>query len=356
MKTRTILLLGTLLLAAILNTAVADDSIRSMMAVFKPYEQSLEDHLRRAALEGDVASIERLAAKGAKINAMDRDGWTALTLAVAQNHKEAVLALLRLGAKPNLAGKSRHTPLGWAVIRGSTDMVQILLAHGADIDARDEKGWTALMEASARGYIDVVELLLSKGAHPNARGPFGATALNVAKLYGTQDVVNLLLAKGADPSIKLQRVAIAEGVTVPMPHSNSSQNATALAAYPQGGASAPLTENVPEAKYALCTMTNRELAPDDPGGGNLPYPQGGTELSEVPVTGQLTEIGQPSASQLDRRRERALTLLKQGMAIWNQLNAEYPEIARRLQELARNRVSLEDLAREMHRGLYGQRR
>lgn len=333
----------------LISHEVGADDFRAMVASYKPYVQTAEDQLRRAAGDGDVQGIKRLVARGAKIDSLDSDGWSPLTLAVAQYQPAAVSALLELGAKTNAVGKTRHTPLGWAVIRGYTDMVETLLANGANVEAKDEKGWTPLMEASARGYADVVELLLSKGANANARDRLGATSMNLSSFYSRNDVSTLLVAKGADPSVKLHRIAIAFGVEVP-PTKLREQESIGLAQRQVDGPQMT-SESRPEAKIALLTLPAVPSAEIESDGRGLegirsqprraaptPFPQ---TLNAPAVTG---------TSQTDQRRAGALSLLRQGLTIWNQLNAEYPEIARRVQELSRGNQSLDAVAREMRKG------
>jgi hypothetical protein len=349
MKTRISCLVAVALAATLwtANQVSADDILQAMLAVYKPYEQTLEDQLRRAAGEGNVGSIKRLVARGAKIDALDHDGWSPLALAVAQYQTEAVETLLKLGAKTNPVSKTRHTPLGWAVIRGQSEIIELLLANGANIEAKDEKGWTPLMEASARGYSEVVELLISKGANANARNPFGATGLNLSSLYQRRDVTKLLLAKGADTTVKLHRVTIAQGVTLPV--SSVERDPTALAQAQFDGLHT-FTEQQPTARIALMTVPALNQ-PQALAVTQAPFPIRAECVSAHFPTHQFIGVAQPNGiSQTDRRRADALALLREGLSVWNRLNTEHPDIARRLQELARNSPSLDVIAREMRKG------
>ena len=85
-----------------------------------------------------------------RLNLVDPDGTTALTLAIINGHFDAAVALLEKGANPNIADKNGMTALYAAVdmntiqtvwgrpmplLEDATDpvgMVRSLLAHGAD--------------------------------------------------------------------------------------------------------------------------------------------------------------------------------------------------------------------------------
>ncbi|MCI7698443.1 MAG: ankyrin repeat domain-containing protein [Akkermansia sp.] len=58
----------------------------------------------------------------------------------------------------------QETALKMAAAEGHTEAVKLLLAAGADVNARDMNGWTALMEASDYGHTEIVKLLIAAGA------------------------------------------------------------------------------------------------------------------------------------------------------------------------------------------------
>ena len=97
---------------------------------------------------GQKAVIETLVAKGADINAKEKDGTTPLHEAVGKKHTEIVKFLLDKGAEINTKGGwQRQTPLHCAVRVGDSNTVELLLAHGADINAKDRFGDTPLLKA-----------------------------------------------------------------------------------------------------------------------------------------------------------------------------------------------------------------
>ncbi|CAK9007951.1 Putative ankyrin repeat protein MM_0045, partial [Durusdinium trenchii] len=84
--------------------------------------------------EGEVKGYVK---NGAKLDAQDLYGWTALRYAVRADQVEAAEALIEGGADMNLSSKSGRTPLMSAASNGIADMVKLLLDAGADAKAVD---------------------------------------------------------------------------------------------------------------------------------------------------------------------------------------------------------------------------
>ena len=114
------------------------------------------DYLVHAACKGYLNQVKSFLAKGADVNARDKDGGTALYCASFHGHLE---------------------------------VVQALLAKGADVNGRSN-GVTALYAASQQGHLFVVQALLAKGADASAKASDGRTALDAAKGGGHTDALN----------------------------------------------------------------------------------------------------------------------------------------------------------------------
>jgi ankyrin repeat domain-containing protein 50 len=114
---------------------------------------------------------EMLALSKIKVNAVDRDGWTALIWASDLGHEEIVALLLTHPyIKVNQAGDGGVTALHRAAERGHTATVKILLAvpkikPNQPLD-KEESGATPLIAASFAGQEDTVRLLLG---HPQIK-------------------------------------------------------------------------------------------------------------------------------------------------------------------------------------------
>lgn len=198
--------------------------------------------LMRAAGQGDEEMVRVLLARGAEVNAVDKQGQTALYYAL--RHRDYVYGrveirsgkdsacrtaglLVAWGADLNHHDADGLTPLDQAILEQRWDLAQWLLSKGAEADLfsaaalgltdRVESllaGSPALLSASRppigqplswathgkqRG---VVEVLLARGANVHARpetGRFRNPPLYWAVRSGDAGIVRLLLAHGADP-------------------------------------------------------------------------------------------------------------------------------------------------------------
>ena len=86
----------------------------------------------RAADSSAVAPMARqLVERGAKVNAQDTRGSTALMFAVLSGHQALVQQLLELKSDPNVVTDRGETALSLARRRQRDDLVNLLLANGA---------------------------------------------------------------------------------------------------------------------------------------------------------------------------------------------------------------------------------
>jgi|GEM_PF-5120407 len=82
--------------------------------------------LHLAASRGDLAVVQFLLDKGARVNAADADGKTALILAATKGDREMVELLLKRGADPRWSDKGGRTALYWALENGHKEIAEIL--------------------------------------------------------------------------------------------------------------------------------------------------------------------------------------------------------------------------------------
>jgi ankyrin repeat protein len=140
-------------LAGILIANGADINVRN---------RNQDSPLQLATNYGNTIIIDRLLTKGAKINAQDNFGNTALFDAItnrrANSFKTSKLLVDR-GAKVNIANTIGQTPLMLAaslpdevnnnpkqsqtIQKIRSDLIQLLIDNGADINAKDKNGKTA---------------------------------------------------------------------------------------------------------------------------------------------------------------------------------------------------------------------
>ncbi|XP_069825902.1 M-phase phosphoprotein 8 [Dendropsophus ebraccatus] len=111
-----------------------------------------------AAAAGQDDMLRLLIKKGAKINARQRNGTTALIHATEKNHLTTVALLLEAGAFVNLQQTTGETALMKACKKGNVDAVRLLIEHGADCNILTKHQSNALQFAKQSDNV-VYELL-----------------------------------------------------------------------------------------------------------------------------------------------------------------------------------------------------
>lgn len=111
------------------------------------------DGLHRAAYEGDVAAIRRLAEAGADLDARDRAGRTPAHVAAFASHDAALRALAEAGADMNALENGIYDVLTIAAVADDADLVSLALELGnrADLVTSIYDG-TALIAAAHLGH------------------------------------------------------------------------------------------------------------------------------------------------------------------------------------------------------------
>jgi uncharacterized protein len=163
----------------------------------------LPSPLADAAMRRDLATVRALLAKGAKVDAAQGDGMTALHWAARHGEVEMAALLLRAHATTKAVTRiGAYTPLHIASEAGNGPIVVALLKAGADPAALTTTGVTPLHLASLSGSVPAIAALLDRGANANVKEPeWGQTPLMFAAAQGRADAVRVLLKRGADPSI-----------------------------------------------------------------------------------------------------------------------------------------------------------
>lgn len=128
-----------------------------------------------AVLSNELTALKKVITSGDGVDALDRDGRSALFQAVIDGRNEMVRLLLAAGAQARLHDKAGWTPLHFAAQACQPTIAAILLDGGAEVDAADESGNTPLARAAfeSRGRGKVIAVLLARGAaaiHAGARG------------------------------------------------------------------------------------------------------------------------------------------------------------------------------------------
>jgi outer membrane protein assembly factor BamB len=129
-----------------------------------------------AAGRGDAATVRRLLAEGADVNAKTRYGATALFFACDKAHLDVVTLLLEKGADPNVKDTFYGaTPLDWALNHDATEVVLLLVQKGVNEPARalelavkqkDARLGRAILE---RGPLDAAARTLNRARAAEAK-------------------------------------------------------------------------------------------------------------------------------------------------------------------------------------------
>lgn len=138
-----------------------------------PLNEAIEDHLSAVAIE--------MINKGADVNLTPSRQFSPLMTSAWYCEKEILMSLLDHGAKVDARDEDGAT----ALIYGSAnckrgEIVQVLLRAGANPNAAANNGYTGLIAAAESGNEVAVRELLLKGADVNAKNSEGETALSIA--------------------------------------------------------------------------------------------------------------------------------------------------------------------------------
>ncbi|KDQ14336.1 hypothetical protein BOTBODRAFT_83151, partial [Botryobasidium botryosum FD-172 SS1] len=147
-------------------------------------------------------------AEAGDINAKDREGHTALCMAVKDGKSLAVLLLLELGADPNLPCSKGHVPLHYVTkligCPAGEEAITALCKAG-NANAKNSKGCTPLCIAAWGRKPAAVLLLMRLGANPSLPCNKGHVALHhVARLaeHPASDESIIALANASDVNAK----------------------------------------------------------------------------------------------------------------------------------------------------------
>ena len=103
----------------------------------------------------DLAKVRLLIERGADVNALSDSGRTALHLAARSDGSAPIVTLLRSrGAKADAIDKEGATTLLAATIGNDTRTIKQLVEAGVNVNAADVIGFTPLMNAAAQGNLE----------------------------------------------------------------------------------------------------------------------------------------------------------------------------------------------------------
>lgn len=155
-----------------------------------------EPTLWHACRLGLLGRAQRAVFCGARINAVDETGTTALIVAAEFGHLELVHWLLENGADVHFAseafGSALTNAVNWRKSRRPLAIVEALLDAGAEVNTPNFMG-TPLILAAGDGDFDAVRLLVARGADLAAQDILGHTAEQIALGQGHEEIARWLV-------------------------------------------------------------------------------------------------------------------------------------------------------------------
>ena len=155
-----------------------------------------EKQIVKAVLEGDDEKVRAALLRRENPNQTANNGTPLLIVAVQAGHLPVVDVLLKGGAVIDAVDRDGYTALMRAAEKNDLDIVEMLLRRSANTRPQGRQGQTALMIAAGRGNAEIVRLLLDKKADPNTRDFTGRTALTYAKQSNRNSVEAALRRSG----------------------------------------------------------------------------------------------------------------------------------------------------------------
>ena len=181
--------------------------------------ENLDAQMLQAALNSDLATVEKLVSQGANINYNDAWGNSAVFSAAWEGNTKALDLFHDLGAKITFDSANL---LCNAAYNGKIDSVKWLLDKGEDANfSFTDTGENALHYAISKtseinDRVEIVKVLIAAGTDVNKKTLVGKptlcfmrdahlkgeTPLHRAAAYGNAVIIKMLLDAGAEPSTK----------------------------------------------------------------------------------------------------------------------------------------------------------
>ncbi len=178
-----------------------------------------DQKLIEAAHAGDADEVRALLERGARVDAADSSGVTALVAAAYGNHVEVARLLIEAGADVDVKDATEQSAylIATSEVGDDTELLELTLDAGTDVNAKDSYNGTGLIRAADRGYVEIVRRLLETEIDVDHVNRLGWTALLEAIILGGGDeqhveTVRVLVDGGVDVNL-----ADGDGVT-PLAH------------------------------------------------------------------------------------------------------------------------------------------
>ncbi|WP_333023417.1 ankyrin repeat domain-containing protein [Wolbachia endosymbiont of Pentidionis agamae] len=151
---------------------------------------------------GDAIDISEIFSSSTKITQVTGMQDTTTKIPQTTQKQYVTTEAPRSTEKPQVMNKDGDTALHLAVVRDDLNSVKLLIKGVADVDVKNKYDATQLHAASIRGNLEIAKFLFDHGADVNAQAVNGFTPLNLATLNNQLAMVKLLLDRHADVNLK----------------------------------------------------------------------------------------------------------------------------------------------------------
>ncbi|XP_068595064.1 ankyrin repeat domain-containing protein 26 [Brachionichthys hirsutus] len=189
------------------HKAAAAGDVAKLKQLAKKNDLNQLDKENRTALHiacagGHAEAVQFLVESKTKLNLCDNQNRSALMKAVQCQHERCVRILLENHADPNLVDINENTALHFAANIPSVSTAALLLEHEAKIDAQNKEAFTPMTVAVREDHIEMAEFLLKEGADVNFMDQDQRALLMMAAGNGQISMLRLLLRFDADITLK----------------------------------------------------------------------------------------------------------------------------------------------------------
>lgn len=139
--------------------------------------------------------VELLVQHGAKVNGTTPDDFSYLSVAAARGNIKSVQILLENGADPNF--EVIKTPLYAAIAQDHSDIALLLLKHGANPNVQIPER-LPIFETVYYNNVKILEALIKAGANIEAFNHLGLTPVEFSVINSRKEVMKCLIDHGAD--------------------------------------------------------------------------------------------------------------------------------------------------------------
>lgn len=168
-------------------------------------EVGVRSALNRAALSGDMVTLERILKLNLWVDFYGKDGVSPLMNAVSAGKVKAAEAFIAKGADVNLKDVNGNSPVHYLAKNLNSkieDVLKALLTAKANLEAKNNLGETALLKAASSLNLIGAKILIANGANKNALNANGETILFAFARKGDISAVKELIALGVDANVK----------------------------------------------------------------------------------------------------------------------------------------------------------